>query len=103
VQRLIDDGAPMIEVRQGFASLTGPMKECDRLYTEGLLDHAGDEVLTWCASNVVAKKDDADNIKPSKSKSNEKIDDYVALINALAVYINDENQPYSDGRGLLVI
>jgi phage terminase large subunit-like protein len=58
-QRLLEDGAPMVEVRQGFASLTGAMKELDRLYLEGLLDHGGDEVLTWCTSNVVARPDDA--------------------------------------------
>jgi len=102
-QRLLEDGAPMIEVRQGFASLTGAMKELDRLYLEGLLDHGGDEVLTWCASNVVARPDDAGNIKPSKGKSNEKIDDYCALLNAIAVSLGEESSPYSDGRGLLVI
>lgn len=102
-QRLLEDGAPMIEVRQGFASLTGAMKELDRLYLEGLLDHGGDEVLTWCASNVVARPDDAGNIKPSKGKSTEKIDDYCALLNAIAVSLGEESQPYSDGRELLVV
>jgi phage terminase large subunit-like protein len=60
-------------------------------------------VLTWCASNVVARPDDAGNIKPSKGKSNEKIDDYCALLNAIAVSLGEESSPYSDGRGLLVI
>lgn len=83
--RLTDDGAPMMEVRQGAASLSGPMKELDRLYLGGLLDHGGDEVLGWCAANVVARRDPNDNLAPDKRKSGEKIDDYVALLNALAV------------------
>jgi len=102
VNRLMDSGAPMIEVRQGFASLTGPMKELDRLYLGGLLDHGGDEVLTWCASNVVARKDPNDNIAPWKSKSHEKIDDYAALLNALAVAGNDGTSIYED-RGIMVL
>ena len=83
--RLTADGAPMMEVRQGPASLSGPMKELDRVYLGGLLNHGGDEVLAWCASNVVARKDPNDNLAPDKKKSAEKIDDYVALLNALAV------------------
>lgn len=49
------------------------------------------------------RKDDAENIKPSKLKSKEKIDDYCALLNAIAVSLAEEASPYSDGRGLLVI
>lgn len=45
-QQLLEDGAPMVEVRQGFATLTGAMKELDRLYLAGLFDHGSDEVLT---------------------------------------------------------
>ena len=36
--------------------------------------------------NVVAKQDDNGNVKPSKERSAEKIDDYAALINAVAVF-----------------
>jgi phage terminase large subunit-like protein len=103
VNRLTEDGLPLLEVRQGYASLSGAMKELDRVYLGGLFDHGGDEVLTWCASNVVARTDDNDNMVPSKKKSSEKIDDYSALLNAIAVSLGDEASPYSDGRELLVI
>lgn len=101
--RLLDAGAPMIEVRQGFASLTGPMKELDRLYLGGMLDHGGDEVLAWCASNVVARRDPNDNIAPAKTLSHEKIDDYVALLNALAVSEKAPGPSVYEDRGLLVL
>ena len=104
--RLTEDGAPLVQVRQGHASLSGPMKELDRTYLAGLLDHGGDEVLTWCASNVVAQADDNGNIKPSKKLSTEKIDDYAALVNAIAVSLDAEPKKgpsVYEERGLLVL
>lgn len=95
VNRLLEDGAPMVEVRQGHGSLSGPMKEVDRQYLGGTFDHGGDEALNWCASNVVARLDDNENIKPSKRLSQEKIDDYAALLNAVAVSLKDPPAPKS--------
>jgi phage terminase large subunit-like protein len=106
VNRLIEDGAPMVEVRQGVASLNGPMKEVDRCYLGGNLDHGGDEALNWCASNVVARRDENDNIAPSKKLSAEKIDDYAALLNAVAVSLKEPvKKPsiYETQRGLTVL
>ncbi|HET8634231.1 MAG TPA: terminase TerL endonuclease subunit, partial [Gemmatimonadales bacterium] len=106
VNRLTADGAPMVEVRQGIPTLGGPMKELDRLYLGGLLDHGGDEVLAWCSSNVVARKDHNDNLAPSKKDSMEKIDDYVALLNAMAVGLSGAEAGGSsvyESRGLLVL
>ena len=103
--RLSADGAPLVQVRQGHATLAGPMKELDRLYLSGLLEHGGDEVLTWCASNVVAKPDDNGNLKPSKRLSIEKIDDYAALLNAVTVSLGTAAPVASvyEKRGLLVV
>ncbi len=103
--RLQADGAPLVEVRQGHATLSGPMQELDRLYLSNALDHAGDEVLAWCASNVVARSDHNDNLVPSKRLSAEKIDDYAALLNALAVGMHSdiEESPYADGRDMLIL
>ena len=42
VIELENDGVPMSEVGQGFASLSAPMKELQRLVTEGKLRHGGD-------------------------------------------------------------
>jgi phage terminase large subunit-like protein len=90
--RLLADGAPMVQVRQGHRTLSGPMKELDRIYLSGLLDHGGDEVLTFCASNVVARKDENENIAPSKKHSLEKIDDYAALLNAVSVSLAESGE-----------
>lgn len=104
--RLQADAAPLVEVRQGHATLAGPMQELDRLYLSGLVDHAGDETLAWCASNVVARADHNENLVPSKRLSNEKIDDYAALLNAMAIGLNHEpakGPSVYETRGLLMI
>ena len=82
--QLASDGATVIAVRQGYASLSGPSKELEKLVLEGRLLHGGHPVLRWQAGNVAVEEDAAGNIKPSKRKSHEKIDGIVALIMALA-------------------
>lgn len=89
VNRLVKDSLPLAVVRQGGMTLSGPMKELDRLYLNRNFAHGGDEVLSWCASNVVPRPDHNDNLAPSKRLSLEKIDDYSALLNALAAMLDD--------------
>ena len=90
---------------QGFASMSGPMKELERLIVAGLLAHGNNPVLTWMADNLVARQDPAGNIKPDKEKSIEKIDGMVALIMALARAIVHEPEGDSvyEERGVLVL
>lgn len=78
-----EDGANMVEMGQGFASMSGPSKELERLLLAGKLLHGGHLVLKWMAGNVAAKQDPAGNIKPDKSESGDRIDGIVALIMAL--------------------
>lgn len=92
VNDLAKEGAPMVAFRQGIPSYTGPMKELDRLYLKRELEHGGDEVLAWNASNVVARRDVNTNIAPDKSKSQEKIDGYCALVMALGLMLGEENE-----------
>jgi phage terminase large subunit-like protein len=47
------------------------------------LRHGGNPVLRWMASNVSLETDAADDWKPSKKKSRERIDGIVALIMGL--------------------
>ena len=81
--QLGDDGLRMIEIRQGFGSLSAPSKELERRVRAHDLNHGGNAVLRWMASNVTAETDAAGNIKPSKQRSTEKIDGIVALVMAL--------------------
>ena len=82
--QLQDDGLTMVEMRQGFASMTAPSKELLRLVLAGQIAHGGNPVLRWMADNVTARSDPAGNVKPDKGKSSNKIDGIVASIMALA-------------------
>ncbi len=79
------EGMEMAQVRQGYLTLNEPSKEIERLMLKGKLRHGGHPVLRWCALNVAVETDAADNIKPSKKKSNERIDGMAALVSAMAV------------------
>ncbi len=54
------------------------------------LRHGGHPVLAWQAGNVAIQQDHNGNIKPSKAKSNERIDGIVALVMALGVHASQE-------------
>jgi len=82
-QELMAAGMTMVQFGQGFASMSGPSKDLERLVLQGKLAHGGHPVLRWNADNVTATTDPAGNIKPNKAKSTGRIDGVVALIMAL--------------------
>jgi phage terminase large subunit-like protein len=65
--------------------MNAPTKRLMEMVLSGEVAHDGNPVLRWMASNVIAAKDPAGNIKPDKAKSREKIDGIVALIMAIFV------------------
>lgn len=93
VSRLLDADVPMVEFVQGTKSYHPPMQELERLYIGGQLAHGGDPVLTWCAANLVARRDVNMNMAPDKKKSADKIDDMTALLMALGVSLTAESEP----------
>jgi phage terminase large subunit-like protein len=106
VSTLQNKGLTMVEFGQGFASMSPPMRELERLIRTHDIEHGNNPVLTWMADNLVAIEDPAGNIKPSKEKSREKIDGMVALIMALDRAIrhggNDNNSVYEE-RGVRAV
>lgn len=87
-QQLEGDGLNMVEFGQGFASMSPPSKELERLLIDCKIEHSNHPALNWCAANVVAEIDAAGNIKPSKKKSTERIDGIVAAVMALSGVMN---------------
>ncbi len=83
VQALQDDGMPIVQMGQGFQSMSPPTKELERLVLERKYRHGGNPVMRWMVDNVVVRTDPAGNLKPDKQKSTEKIDGVVAGIMAL--------------------
>jgi len=83
VTDLTGDSFTCVPMRQGFASLTSPTKEFEKLLLAGKFRGLGHPVARWAASNVTVEQDAAGNLKPSKAKSTERIDPIVAMIMAL--------------------
>lgn len=85
---LLDDGVPMIQFHQVPKTYHPAMQELERTYIAGNLVHGGDAVLTWCASNLVARRDVNLNLAPDRRKSTEKIDDMCALLMATGISVS---------------
>ncbi|WP_251389781.1 terminase large subunit [Mediterraneibacter agrestimuris] len=107
VQNLEGMGFTVVPFGQGFKDMSPPTKEFYKLLMEGKIIHGGNPVLRWMAGNVVVETDPAENIKPTKAKSPEKIDGIVASIMALDRCIRNagaqQGSIYDDpDRGLLV-
>jgi phage terminase large subunit-like protein len=89
VTDLQSDGAPMVTVRQGFASLSPPMKQLSRLLLQGTAEkpkmrHGANPVMRWMVDNVAVAQDPSGNVKPDRARSADKIDGVSALVTALS-------------------
>jgi phage terminase large subunit-like protein len=74
----------LVKMRQGYRTMSGPSKDLEKLIRQGWISHNGHPVLKWMCSNVVISLDPAENIKPNKKESTERIDGIVALVMALS-------------------
>ena len=107
-QQFIIEGARedfFVAFGQGFASLSAPTKELEKLLLARVLAHGGHPVMRWMASNVAVETDAAGNVKPSKKRSSEKIDGIVMLIMALGRALVSPGPKMSvyESRGLTVL
>ena len=75
----------VVQFGQGYASMSAPTKRLEQLVLSGELAHGGHPVLRWMANNVSLETDAADNWKPSKKKSRERIDGIVGTIMGLGI------------------
>lgn len=81
--QLMSDGANMVAVPQNYSNLNEPSKELEKLLRSGRIRHGGNPVLRWMAANVATDVGPNESIRPSKKRSNERIDGIVALVMAL--------------------
>jgi phage terminase large subunit-like protein len=85
ITRLDNDAVTkVVEFGQGFRSLSPPFKLLSSMIRSGQLRHDAHPVLRWHVSNTYAETDAAENMKPSKKRSSDRIDGLVALCMGLA-------------------
>lgn len=102
IEELKQDGLQAIEVAQNMAQMSGPSKEFEADVLDGLLDAGGNPLVSWCAMNVVAKRDDKDNIYPAKKRSRGRIDPIIAALIARRLAMIDRDAPVADDPDLAV-
>lgn len=110
VTDLVGDGCEMVPVRQGFVTMSPPLKELQRLILLGTCEapkfrHGGNALVRWQADNLAIAMDAAGNVKPDKASSAEKIDGIVASIIGLdRATRNTADAPsaYEDGDLIVV-
>lgn len=83
VTELQELGMRVAPTRQGFATLSAPTKELERIVLTRGLRHGGHAVLRAHADAALVKSDPAGNLKPDKATSVSRIDGVVALIMAI--------------------
>jgi len=103
IQELAAEGLTVVPFGQGFASMSAPSKRLEELVLSGRLRHGGHPVLRWCIGNCAVEIDAAENVKPSKKRSFERIDLVVALVMALGLMMTAERPKESiyEQRGLI--
>lgn len=82
----------MVKISMNVANLSEPMKKLDALMRAGKIRHNGSKLVRWCLGNVVAKEDHNGNVFPRKSHVKLKIDPIVAILMALAGWLQDESK-----------
>ncbi|MHB8110515.1 MAG: terminase large subunit [Syntrophorhabdaceae bacterium] len=87
----------MVEFGQGYQSMSPAIKIFETKLIEGTMRHDGNPCLTWCASNVVAIEDAAENKKYDKSRSIGRIDGIIATVMSCGILEEvEEGSAYED-------
>lgn len=90
MQALQDKGLPVVEFRQGAASMVPAIAELERAIIGERFTHGGNPVLRWNFQNIRTVRNKNDNIEFHKSKSIDKIDGAVASAMAVKLAFDSE-------------
>ena len=101
MRELNDEGFTMIIHGQGWKDMSPPTKSLLKIVLNHTLWHNANPVLRWMADHVVVGTDPAENLKPLKDKSTERIDGIVATIMAIDGIDRDAGPSVYEERGML--
>ena len=102
-RNLIDEGFTMLDFGQGWKSMSAPTKELLVIVLNKTLRHNNHEILRWMADNLTVTTDPAENVKPNKEKSTERIDGIVSLIMSLDGTMRTLGPSIYEDRGVISI
>lgn len=89
IDEMANKGFNMEEVRQGYKTLSQPMKEMEADFKAKLIIYDNNPILKWCLTNTAIKRDENDNIRPVKGQNQRaRIDGMVSLLIAYSVLHN---------------
>lgn len=86
-QLLINHGFVLEEIRQGFMTLGGPMKDIKERFLDGKVIFNNQKMMRWYLSNVKLVQDRNLNWMPTKQSKNRKIDGFAALLDSHAIVV----------------
>jgi phage terminase large subunit-like protein len=90
IKEMEEYGFTMVEVRQGYKTLSQPMKELEADLKAHKINYGNNPILKWCLTNVQVKRDENDNIRPVKGQNKrQRIDGAVSLLIAYTVLFNN--------------
>ena len=75
---------PLVEMGQGFVSLSPAVQALEAAVLDRRIHHGGHPILGWQISNVAIEMDSAGNRKPSKKRATGHIDAVVSTMMAIA-------------------
>lgn len=91
----------IITIPQTIEGMSPAMKELERMFHAGEIEHDENPCGRWCFGNVVVAMDGNENMKPHKGRSIDRIDPIVALINAMAAALRlEKKRSIYESRGL---
>lgn len=83
---------PLEPFSQMLGNFNGPTRELERLLMTNKITIDNNPILRWNFSNVTIRMDCNGNVKPDKAKSANKIDGVIALIQSIAILIEDSRR-----------
>lgn len=82
--KLIEEGLPMVEIRQASVFFTQPLIQIENLVLEKKFHFDGNPMVSWMVSNVVTQVSKFTGLRhPTKDRPENKIDGVLALLMAL--------------------
>lgn len=93
MQALMKNNIETVEFVQTPVNFAVPLDELLTAVKDGRFHHDGNEMTTWCMSNMVARPAKKGLVSPIKQKPHQKIDGAVATIMAIARACVEEAQP----------